>query len=61
MACLAASGLNKGAAWYKGMFPVDGVAGQRINFVPPHVAAAVAKAMKDIKVDTQVTFNPMNV
>jgi hypothetical protein len=53
--------LNKGAAWYKGMFPVDGVAGQRINFVPPGVAEAVAKAMKDVKIDTQFTFNPVNM
>jgi hypothetical protein len=57
----AAGGLNKGAAWYKGMFPVDGKAEQRISFVPPGVAEAVAKAMKDIKVDTKVTFNTANL
>ncbi|WIA10229.1 hypothetical protein OEZ85_010431 [Tetradesmus obliquus] len=57
----AAGGLNKGAAWYKGMFPINGKAGQRISFVPPGVAEAVAAAMKDIKVDTKVTFNALNI
>jgi hypothetical protein len=43
------------------MFPVDGKAGQRISFVPAGVAEAVAQAMKDVKIDTKVTFNTMNV
>lgn len=43
------------------MFPINGKAGQRISFVPPGVAEAVAAAMKDIKVDTKVTFNALNM
>lgn len=56
-----ADGPNKGAAWYKGMFPVDGKAGQRFQFVPPGVADAVSKALKEIKVENTFSYKPFSL
>lgn len=55
-----AGDLNKASAWYQGMFPVSGEAGDSFKFVPAGVSEAVAKALTEIQIGTTFKYTPFN-
>lgn len=56
-----AAGFNKGAAWYKALFPIEAQAGDRVQIMPAGISEAVVKAIKSIKVDATFNYKPYNM
>lgn len=60
VAVCCTGGLNKASAWYQGMFPVSGEAGESFKFVPAGVSEAVAQALKEIQIGTAFKYTPFS-
>ncbi|KAF8069456.1 hypothetical protein HT031_001572 [Scenedesmus sp. PABB004] len=56
-----AAGPGRGAAWYKALFPLAHGKAARLSFVPPGVAEVVANAMKQVTVESSLTYQPFSI
>eukprot|EP00879_Flechtneria_rotunda_P014069 GHRR01014699.1.p1 GENE.GHRR01014699.1~~GHRR01014699.1.p1 ORF type:complete len:604 (+),score=164.45 GHRR01014699.1:196-2007(+) len=53
---------NKGAAWYKTMFPLKGTdTGKKAQFMPKGLSDMVAKVIKEVTVDMSLKYTPFTL